>query len=175
GVPGGALSGLADIAIFKSAAGLFQCSLGPAEGSAGLRPDLGPVRPGCVRVSKLTASIDPRVQHLFTDWIDSLVDRDTALSVAATGRFAGAAGTCYSVESISAAMAPPVDPGTYCYNRDGLLTAARVRFGTLVLTGAPAPAPPAVAQPAATVSRPALPITAPPPPPPPSPSASPSN
>ena len=59
----------------------------------------------------------PRVEHLFTDWIDALVDRATALSVAVAPLLPGASGTCYSVESTSAALAPPVDPGIYCYRR----------------------------------------------------------
>ncbi len=173
GIPGGALSGLADIAIFRSAQGLFHCSLGPVVGAYVQRPDLDPIMMGCVRVDRLTGATDPRVQHLFTDWIDPLVDRATALSVAATGLLPGAVGSCYSIESNSAALAPPVDPGIYCYQRDGLLTAARVGFGTLTLTGAVAPAPPSIAIPASVVSGDPLPVTAPPPPPPP-PSPSPS-
>ncbi len=167
GIPGGALSGLADIAIFRSAEGLFHCSLGPVAGAYLERPDLDPITTGCVRVDRLTGATDPRVQHLFTDWIDPLVDRATALSVAATSSLPGAVGSCYSIESNSAALAPPVDPGIYCYQPDGLLTAARVGFGTLTLTGTVAPAPPSVAIPAAVVSGDPLPVTAPPPPPPP--------
>ena len=175
-VPAGALSGLADIAMFFSAAGLFQCTLGPAAGSGGLRPDLPPVTPGCVKVGRLTAAIDPRVHHLFTDWIDPLVDRETALSVAAAAALPGSRGACYSVESNSAALAPPVDPGIYCYDKDGTLTAARLAFGTLTLIGAVAPAPPSVKMPGPVLSRAPLTMTAPPPPPTPTatPAASPS-
>ncbi len=171
GVPGGALGGLADVAVFSSAAGLFQCSLGPAAGSATARPDVPPQVAGCAAVARMTATIDPRVQHVFTDWIDPLVDKATALSVAATSRLPGAQGTCYSVESNSAALAPPVDPGVYCYASDGVLTAARVGFGMLVLAGPVAPGPPSVAIPAPVVGRAALPMAAPPPQPTPSPSA----
>ena len=166
-VPGGALGGLADIAIFKSVEGLFQCALGPAPGALEARPDLPPVTPGCVKVTALTPATDPRVQHIFTDWIDPLVDRATALSVTAADPLPGARGACYSVESTSAALAPPVDPGIYCYDQDGILTAAQVRFGTLMLTGEVQPAPPSVAQPAGVVARDPLPIAPPPPPPPP--------
>ena len=127
--------------------------------------------PGCVKVRRLNASTDPRVHHLFTDWIDPLVDRATALSVAAVAAPPETRGSCYSVESNSASLAPPVDPGIYCYESDGMLTAARVGFGTLALAGAVAPAPPSVAMPAPAVSREPLPLAAPPPPPPsPSPS-----
>ncbi len=173
-VPGGALSGLADIAVYRSAAGLFQCLLGPAAGTAGTRPDLDPLTPSCVAVPALTGATDPVVQHIFTDWIDPLVDRATALSVAAT-TLSGAGGWCYSVESNSAALAPPVDPGVYCYAEDGILTGARVGFGTLLLAGAVAAAPPSVAMPAPVVARPPLPTAAPPPPPPPPPAPAPAS
>jgi hypothetical protein len=129
------------------------------------------VTPGCAKVSRLTAATDPRVQHVFTDWIGALVDRDTALSVAAAPLLPGATGECFSVESTSAALAPPVDPGIYCYGSDGTLTAARSGFGTLTLAGPVGAAPPSVAQPAPTVARGALPMAAPPPPP--SPTATP--
>jgi hypothetical protein len=163
-VPGGALDGLADVAVFRSRAGLFQCSLGPATGSSGERPDLRPVDRGCVKVSRLTERTDPRVHHIFTDWIDALVDRATALSVSATDRLAEAEGQCFSVESTSAALAPPMDPGVYCYRADGLLTAARARFGTLRLAGAVGDAPSSVAMPAPRVDADPLPVQAPPPP-----------
>jgi hypothetical protein len=175
GIPGGVLSGLADVAMFGSAAGQFQCLLGPAAGTAGARPDLGSLAPSCTALASPTKETDPLVQHIFTDWIDALVDRATALSVAATAPLADAQGACYSVESNSTALAPPLQPGVYCYSTDGLLTAARVGFGTLTLAGTAAPAPPSVTMPAPLVDRAPTPVVAPaapPPPPPPSPSAS---
>lgn len=168
-VPGAALSGLADVAIFRSSDGLFHCALGPAAGAAGRRPDLPPVTPGCAMVRRLTPSTDPRVHHIFTDWIDALTDRATALSVTAAALPPGARGECFSVQPISAALAPPVDPGIYCYAQDGILTAAHTEFGSLTLAGAVAPGPPTIAQPAPTVDGPPLPMRAPPPPPPTSP------
>jgi hypothetical protein len=160
-VPAGALSGLADIAVYSSKAGLFQCLLGPASGTAGSRPDLGPLNPACVRVSRLTAATDPRVHHVFTDWIDAFTDRATALSVTATSPLPGSPGECFSVESNSAALAPPVDPGVYCYDRGGVLTGARAGFGTLALVGPYAPAPPSVAVPAPITTGTPVPVTAP--------------
>lgn len=162
-VPAGALGGLADVAMVGSSAGLFQCLLGPATGTVGTRPDSGLPPVGCVRVARLAAAVDPRVQHVFTDWIDALVDRSTALSVAVAPPLPGARGTCYSVESTSAALAPPVDPGVYCYEPDGVLTAARVGFGTLTLTGPVGTGPPSVTMPAAVVTRPPVGTAAPPP------------
>jgi len=159
-VPAGALSGLADIAIYRSETTLHQCLLGPAAGTAGVRPDLGPLTPSCVIVDALDTSDDPRVQHIFTDWIDRLIDRSTALSIAAEP-LAGVQGSCFSIESTAAALAPPVDPGVYCYREDGTLTYARTGFGTLLLAGAVQPAPPSVALPAPVVDRAPLPVTAP--------------
>ena len=54
----------------------------------------------------------------------------------------GSTGNCFSVDSISASLKAPVDVGIYCYADDGMLTAARVAFGTLTLAGAAGPAPP---------------------------------
>jgi hypothetical protein len=167
-IPGGALSGLADIAIFGSDAGLHQCLLGPAPGTAGTRPDLGPLAPACVAVAELAPIDDPRVQHVFTDWIDPLVDRSSALSVSATS-LPGVAGSCFRVESVAVALAPPLDPGVYCYADDVLLTGASVAFGTLVLAGVAEPAPPTVARPAPLVTGATVPVEAPPPPPSPDP------
>lgn len=164
-IPGGALGGLVDIAMYHSGAALHQCVLGPAAGTAGTRPELGTLTPACVAVPSLSPAEDPRVHHVFTDWIDAFVDRATALSVAAA-TLDGATGTCFSVESTSAAMAPPVDPGIYCYADDGILTGARAGFGTLLLAGPVEDAPPSVALPAPVVPDAPLPTAAPPPPPP---------
>lgn len=164
-VPGGALSGLADIAIYYSGSALHQCLLRPVQDAAGTRPDLAYLTPSCVPVESLSPAEDPRVHHLFTDWIDAFVDRATALSVTAA-TLEGATGSCFSVESTSAAMAPPVDPGIYCYADDGTLTGARTSFGTLLITAPAEAAPPSVASPAPVVPGPPLPTLAPPPPPP---------
>jgi hypothetical protein len=160
-IPAGALSGLADIAMYGSPAGLMQCVLGPATGTSGARPDLGPLTPSCALLPTLTAATDPLVHHVFTDWIDPLVDRATALSVAEAAPLPGALGICYSVESNSTALAPPVDPGVYCYGTDGMLTAARLSFGTLLLAGPVAAAPPSVTRPAPVIDRAPLPVVAP--------------
>jgi hypothetical protein len=161
GIPGGALGGLADIAIYHSGSALHHCVLGAASGTVGTRPDLGPLTPSCVVVPALSPEDDPRVHHVFTDWIDALVDRATALSVTASA-LAGADGACFSVESTAAALAPPVDPGVYCYADDGTLTGVATGFGTLLLTGPVAAAPPSVALPAPVVPGAPLPTSAPP-------------
>ena len=175
-LPATALSGLADIAMFRSKDGEFQCVLGRAEGTEGQRADLGPLNPGCAKVTALTAAVDPRVQHIFTDWLPALTDRATALAVSSVPPPSGATGNCFSVQSTSAALAPPVDPGTYCFAADGVLTGATVGFGTLQLVSPVAAAPPSVAIPAPVVNRAPLPMVAPPaPPPPPTATPTPSN
>jgi hypothetical protein len=157
-IPAGALGGLADVAMFGNRSGLYQCTLRPAT-EAEMPAGLGPLTRGCTAVTRLTPAIDPRVHHIFTDWIDSLVDRATALSVTSTLPLPGSSGACFSVESNSAALAPPLDPGVYCYAPDGLLTAARVGFGTLTLTGTVGAAPPTVIMPGPVVSTAPLAMT----------------
>lgn len=164
-IPGGALGGQADVALYHSGSTLHYCLLGPAPGAPSSHPDVGTLTPSCVAVESLSPAEDPRVHHLFTDWIDAFVDRATALSVTA-GELAGATGSCFSVESTSAALAPPVDPGVYCYADDGTLTGARTSFGTLLLNGPVEAAPPSVAIPAPVVPGSPLPTSAPPPRPP---------
>ena len=159
-VPGGALGGQADIAVANERDGLYQCQLGTSAVLA----------TGCVRVgSALSAAVDPRVQHPFTDWLDVLTDRQAALSVAPAPAVGAARGTCFSVEPTAAALVAPIDAGVYCFDTDGTLTAARWALGTLVLSTGVSPAPPTAVLPGPIVPGAPLPTAAPP-----SPSASPS-
>jgi hypothetical protein len=209
-IPGGARGGTADVSVARTRDGLFQCALPSAE---------HPVEPRCVRVAgrngQLPDRVDPRVQHVFVDWLEILTDRQAAIAVstarpltAATGAGAGGAtdaeggteageggdpaaaegaaagdvqaqaggagggaaaatGDCFSVESSSASLPPPIDVGIYCFSTDGMLTGARLGFGTLLPVGAPAPAPPAITLPGAVVDGEPLSMASPPPPPPP--------
>ena len=138
-----------DVAVAATRAGLYQCAAG-----------------GCVRVgapgSRLPARFDPRVQHLFTDWLGVLTDRQVAISVDTTNTLPGAQGQCFSIEPSSASLAAPVDAGIYCYASDGTLTAANLGLGTLALAGATAPAPPTVTLPAPVVDRDPVQLTGPP-------------
>jgi hypothetical protein len=156
-IPGGALGGTADVAIAQTRDGVFQCPLPSAR-----RPD----PPTCVRVAApdgaLAASIDPRVQHLFTDWREVLTDRQAPLSVSTTRPLPNARGACFSVESTAASLIAPLDVGIYCFDTDGTLTAARVAFGTLILTGTPTAAPPTITLPGPVVANPPLRTAAPP-------------
>jgi hypothetical protein len=152
-----ALGGTADVSVAQNRDGLFQCALA----SAGR-----PIQPACVRVAdpdgRLEARNDPRVQHLFTDWRAVLTDRTAPLSVSTAKPLPGVPGACYSVDSTTASISAPLDPGIYCYDADGTLTGAKVSFGTLVLSGAPAAAPAAITLPGPVVGDQPLGMAAPP-------------
>jgi hypothetical protein len=141
-IPGGALGGTADVSVAQTRDGLFQCALPSAQ-----RPDPAT----CVRVAaadgRLAATIDPRIQHPFTDWLGVLTDRQAPLAVSTSRPLPGARGACFSVDSTSASLSAPLDVGIYCYDPDGTLTAARLGFGTLLLVGTPAAPPPSITLP----------------------------
>jgi hypothetical protein len=68
------------------------------------------------------------------------------------------------VDSISASLGAPVDVGIYCYADDGLLTAAKVKFGVLTLASTPVAPPTKVDLPGPVNAGPPLPMASPPPP-----------
>jgi uncharacterized membrane protein YczE len=127
-IPSGALGGTTDVSIAQLPSGVFQCAIPSAT---------NPVSPSCVRVAapgkKIPHSYDPRVQRVFRQWLPVFTDRQAALSVTAAQPLAGSTGSCFSIDSISASLSAPVDVGIYCYADDGLLTAARVSFGTVTI------------------------------------------
>jgi hypothetical protein len=151
-VPGGGLAGAADVAVAGTRAGLYQCRLGAAA--------------ACVRVAApdgtVPAADDPRVQYLFTSWLRVLTDRQQAIAVDRAPALPGASGQCFSVQANSATLAAPVDAGVYCYDQDGLLTAATLAMGSFVLAGAPAAAPPTVTLPGPVTGAAPVPTAAPP-------------
>lgn len=158
-VPGGALGGTATVALARTPAGMYQCPLLPA--------------PSCVLAGPgLPSRSDPHFQHIFTDWLDVLRNRQSAISVDNAKAPAGARGQCFSVEPNAAALAAPLDAGVYCFDADGTLTAATIAAGALVLIGAPVPAPPTITLPGPVVPGALLGTASPPPSP--SPTASPS-
>ncbi|MEV6925909.1 hypothetical protein AB0M46_15645 [Dactylosporangium sp. NPDC051485] len=154
-VQGGALGGTQDVAIANRPEGLYQCPINPAG--------------GCVRVAasgkRLPAAIDPRLQYVFVAWLDVLLDRQIPLAVAPVDPLAGTSAPCFAVEPGVTAIAPPIDPGTFCYNDDGILTAAKFAFGQLMLTGEVVAAPGTISLPGPVVDGPPLSTSAPPPPP----------
>lgn len=153
-VSGGVLGGTADVSIVSTKAGVYQCTLSSPQ---------QPVTPICIRVAdpakKVPADYDPQVERLFRPALTVFTDRQAPLSVGAVQPLAGAKGSCFSVDTIAAALSAPVDVGIYCYTAEGLLTAARVDFGTLTLvsTGAgpasvPLPGPEVQGRPMGTES-----------------------
>lgn len=159
-IPAGAQGGTADVSVARTRDGLYQCALASAERA---------IQPYCVRAAgpsgRLSSDVDPRVQHIFVDWLDVLTDRDAALAVFAANAPAGMRGPCYAVESNSVSVAIPLEVGIYCFGRDGTLNGARLGLGTLTLTGAPAPAPPTITLPGPVVPGAPLSMASPPPPP----------
>jgi len=155
-IQGGALGGTADVAIASRPDGQYQCPINPAN--------------GCIKVAasgkRLPAAIDPRVQYLFVTWLDVLLDRQIPLAVAPADPLAGTSAPCFAVEPGTTALAPPIDPGTFCYSDNGILAAAKLPFGQLMLTGEVTAAPSTISLPGQVVDGAPLPTTAPPPPPP---------
>jgi hypothetical protein len=127
-IPGGALGGTAGVTVMRVPAGLYQCTLSTPS---------APVSPTCIRVAergdKVPRRYDPRVQRLFRQWLPVFTDRKAPLAVSQVQTLAGVEGSCYAVDSVTAALDKPVDVGIYCYSPDGLLTGARVDFGLLKL------------------------------------------
>ncbi|MDR7279836.1 hypothetical protein [Catenuloplanes atrovinosus] len=151
-IAGGAMGGLADVSVAANGDGLFQCAL-PSE--------TRPVQPVCIRIADpdgtLPRHIDPRVQHAFTDWRAVLTDRQAPLSVSfAKPVVKDVAGQCYAVESTYASLDAPLDTGIYCYDEAGVLTAAKLSFGTLALAQPPAGGPATIALPGPVTDGPAL-------------------
>ena len=162
-VGGGALGGSADVSIVSVEAGVYQCTLASAN---------NPITPSCVRVAdpggRVPRAYDPKVERLFRQSLTVFTDRQSALSVTEVRPLAGAQGTCFSIDSISASLDAPVDVGIYCYTDDGVLSAARVGFGTITLvslaTGpasVPLPGPEAGGEPLRTASPPPPPVIEP--------------
>jgi hypothetical protein len=178
----GALGATTDVAVARSKEGLHQCALAAAGQPApsSQPPSSQPVPAGqsapagCVRVTRLGSRYDPRVQHVFTDWLAALTDQRAALAVSPAKAIKDVRGECFSVESSSASLPAPLDLGIYCFDQDGTLTGAALGFGTLVLDGAPGPAPATVSLPGPVVTGTPLPMASPSPSAPASPSGSPS-
>jgi len=118
----------------QNATGPFYCRLTAAGGA-------------CAAGGAPAGELDPRLQHAFTDWLPKLADRTAAISVTVATPPRGTAGTCFSVEGVAASLDPPVDPGLYCFDNVGRITALRLGVGLLTLVST-APAPSAVALPA---------------------------
>jgi hypothetical protein len=153
-VPGGARGGKVDVTIAHDRNGYFQCATVK--------------RRTCVAVTgsagKLPASIDPVVEHVFTDWMDHLLNRRVPVSVTYADRLPGAdaKSRCYWLETNSVTVSSPVPPGTYCLRPDGLITAAKSDFGTLRLDGEPEPGPSTLKLPGDVADSDPLPTKAPP-------------
>ncbi|MEU7907977.1 hypothetical protein [Actinoplanes sp. NPDC049118] len=159
-IPSGALGGTADVSIAQTAAGVFQCAIPSAT---------NPVTPACVRVAdrgkRVPKKYDPKIERVFRQWLPVFTDRQSALSVTAAAPLKGSSGSCFSIDTISTSLSAPVDVGIYCYAADGLLTAARVKFGRLTISSTAAAPPPTIDLPGPVSAGEPMGMTAPPPPP----------
>jgi hypothetical protein len=142
--------GSVDVALARTGDGLYQCTVNTAN-------------PDCVRVAgsdgQLPANADPGIEHVFTDWLTLMADRQAPLSVDSATPPAGATGDCFSVEPSTASLTPAMQGGVYCYQPDGTLTAAALGTATLTLISPPAPAPTSITLPAPVVAGVAVPVT----------------
>jgi hypothetical protein len=118
----------------------YRCRITPAV--SGCAPGARAADPESDPVSRLAP--------VFTDRLEVLSDRSAALSITDAATPQGARGTCFSVQGIAAAMASPADPGLYCFDGRGLITAAQLPVGTLTVE-ASGPAPGSVVLPAPEV------------------------
>lgn len=148
-----------------------EASARPSTGtsaSASPSPSPTPVRypaPVCVKVAAAGKPVpkkyDPVFEHIFTDWLAVMLDRTAPISVFPASQLAHSSGACYSVESSSASLAPVIDSGIFCFTADGTLTAAKIRAGTLTISGPAVAAPPTTTLPAPISTGPAAPTKAP--------------
>lgn len=155
----GLQGGTTDVSIVSIATGVYQCTVATAA---------NPITPACTRVAgkgkRVPKKYSPKVERLFRPALGVFTDREAALAVTAVKPLAGAKGTCYSVDSISASLDAPVDVGIYCYADDGVLTAARIGLGVLTMVSQVA-GPPTVPLPGPDTGAAPMTTAAPPPPP----------
>ena len=139
-----------------------------ASTSATPSPTPTPVRypaPACVKVAAAGLPVpkkyDPVFEHIFTDWLGVMLDRTAPISVFAAVPLPHSTGSCYSIESSSASLAPVMGSGTFCFTSDGTLTAAKIAAGTLTISGSAVAPPPSTSLPAPITAGPAAPTKAP--------------
>jgi hypothetical protein len=135
-----------------------------ASPSASPTPERYPA-PVCVKVAAAGKAVpkryDPVFEHIFTDWLAVMLDRTAPISVFPASPLAHSTGSCYSVESSSASLAPVINSGIFCFTADGTLTAAKIGAGTLTISGSTVAAPPTTTLPAPVTAGPAAPAKAP--------------
>ena len=110
---------------------------------------------------RVPARYDPVFEHLFTDWLGVMLDRNAPISVSVVPPLPHATGACYSVEPSAVSLAPVMGAGIFCFAPDGTLTAAKINQGTILIAG-PAVAPAKTTTlPAPVTDGPPAPVSAP--------------
>jgi hypothetical protein len=180
-VPAGALSGGANVSIISDQTGVYQCLLGgPATNvappvapksspGASPSPTSAPppfyASPACVTAAAAGKSLpkraDPMLEHVFTDWLDVMIDRNSPILVFQAAQLPNSTGDCFSIEPSSASLAPPMSAGIFCFLSDGTLTAAAIAHNRLTIVGTPGAAPATNPLPGGLITGPIAPIIAP--------------
>jgi hypothetical protein len=118
------------ISLVRTPTGTYKCSLSGAA-------------PSCTQVAAAgqapPADDDFALLKVFTTWPGQLADPATAIAVSPATNPPAPTGVCFEVDIVSASIAAPVDPGTYCYDANGVLTGLRTGTGTLKLLSSSAP------------------------------------
>lgn len=132
------------ISLVHTSAGTYKCALSGAA-------------PGCTQVAgpgqPPPADDDFTLLKVFTSWPQQLASPATAISVSQSTSALASTGACFDVDIVSASIAAPVDPGTYCYDPSGVLTGLRTGSGTLRLISSGQP-PTTIALPAPLIANP---------------------
>jgi hypothetical protein len=124
-VAGWAHGGEVDVSVAWTTGGFFQCA-----------DDV------CVKLAGITGEIprayDPRVHLPFTEWLPVLLDRHSPF-------FVSQEGDCFTLSANTVVVSTPIPPGKWCLDQHGtILSVSNGEFGTLKLTGPPAPAAPTI-------------------------------
>lgn len=130
-IPGGAKGGKADVTIARNRDTYLQC--------VDAKPDV--CAPIATKDEEIPAKVDPVIQHVFTDWLDVMLNRSSPVSVAHADDLKGSQGECFWLERNSVTVSSPIPNGVYCLRSDGIVTAVKSEFGLLRLDGEPAEAP----------------------------------
>jgi hypothetical protein len=184
-VPASALSGGANVSIVSDQTGVYQCLLGgPAtnvappvapKASPGASPGASPspttapppfyASPACVKAAAAGKSLpkraDPTLEHIFTDWLDVMIDRNSPILVFQASQLPNSTGDCFSIEPSSASLAPPMSAGIFCFLSDGTLTAIATVHNPLTIVGTPGAATATNPLPGGLITGPIAPIIAP--------------
>ena len=162
-VPGGALSGGANVSIVSNQTGVYQCLLGgpatnvappptpaasPGASPSPSRPRRLPfyASPACVKAAAAGKSLpkraDPVLEHIFTDWLDVMIDRNSPILVFQAAPVAQLDGRLLFDRAELGIPCAADERRDLLLRPDGTLTAAAIAHNRLTIVGTPGAAPP---------------------------------